>query len=79
MKRFLKKVCISGMVMVMFTLNMQIPLAQAAMVGTDEVVQQQFHKEIKSKVIAFLDREEVQKQLQSYGVASEDAMGVDLL
>ncbi|MDT8375508.1 MAG: PA2779 family protein [Mariprofundaceae bacterium] len=73
MTKFLKKVCISMMILVMFGLNIQIPMAQAAMVGTDQIIQQQFHDQSREKIIAFLDRTEVQQQLQGNGVALEDA------
>ncbi len=73
MTKFLKKACVSMMILIMFGLNIQIPVAQAAMVGTDQIIQQQSHDQEREKIIAFLDRTEVQQQLQGNGVAPEDA------
>jgi len=73
MLKFLKKTCIYTMIGLMVGLNIQMPTAQAAMVGTDQIVQQQSDDQAREKVIAFLDRSEVQQQLQSFGVAAEDA------
>jgi hypothetical protein len=73
MTKFLKKACVSMMILIMFGLNIQIPMAQAAMVGTDQIIQQQSHDQEREKIIAFLDRTEVQQQLQGNGVAPEDA------
>jgi hypothetical protein len=73
MIKFLKKACVSMMILIMFGLNIQIPVAQAAMVGTDQIIQQQSHDQEREKIIAFLDRTEVQQQLQGNGVAPEDA------
>lgn len=73
MKKFLKKMCVSMMILVMFGLNIQVPVAQAAMVSTDQVVAQQSEDQQRAKIIAFLDRAEVQQQMQNLGVAPEDA------
>ena len=73
MTKLLKKACVSMMILIMFGLNIQIPVAQAAMVGTDQIIQQQSHDQEREKIIAFLDRAEVQQQLQGNGVAPEDA------
>jgi hypothetical protein len=73
MMKFLKKTCIYTMVGLMVGLNIQMPTAQAAMVGTEQIVQQQTGDQGREKIIAFLDRSEVQQQLQSFGVASTDA------
>nr|WP_231288415.1 PA2779 family protein [Mariprofundus ferrooxydans] len=50
-----------------------MPVAQAAIVSTDQIIQQQSHSMEREKIIAFLDRAEVQQQLQSHGVALQDA------
>lgn len=73
MKKFLKNGCISVMILIMFGLSVQLPVAQAAMVGTDQIVQQHSYQQEREKIIAFLDRAEVRQQLQGYGVAWEDA------
>jgi len=43
MKQFFNKVCVSMMMLVMFGLNLQMPVAEAAMVGTDQIIRQQLH------------------------------------
>jgi len=73
MIKFFKKACISMMILIMFCLNIQIPTAQAAMVGTDQIIQQQSNDQQRKNIIAFLDRSDVQQQLQGNGVALEDA------
>jgi len=73
MLKFLKKTCIYMMVAAMAGLNIQVPLARAAMVGTGEIIQQQSADQGRDKIIAFLDRSDVQQQLQSFGVAPVDA------
>jgi len=73
MKKFFNKVCVSMMILIMFCLNIQMPVAQAAIVSTDQIIQQQSHSMEREKIIAFLDRAEVQQQLQSHGVALQDA------
>jgi len=73
MINLLKKACIYTMVGLMVGLNIQMPTAQAAMVSTSEIIQQQSSDQSREKIIAFLDRSEVEQQLQSFGVASTDA------
>ena len=43
---------------------------QATMIGTEQVVQQQ---DSRDKVVQFMQREDVAKQLESYGISSADA------
>jgi len=73
MKKFFNKVCVSMMIMAMLGLNVQMPVAHAAMVGTDQIIQQQSHGMERENINAFLDRADVRQQLQDYGVASQDA------
>ncbi|NWF38191.1 PA2779 family protein [Mariprofundus sp. NF] len=74
MNRFIQKGVISLMVMVMISLNLQIPLAHAAMVSTDQMLEQQQSSQQREKVVAFLNRAEVQQELQQQGIAAEDAV-----
>ncbi|PIW49243.1 MAG: hypothetical protein COW18_05880 [Zetaproteobacteria bacterium CG12_big_fil_rev_8_21_14_0_65_54_13] len=73
MKKLFTKACVSIMIMIMFSLNIQMPVAEAAMVGTDQIIQQQSHGQEREKIIAFLDRAEVQQELQNQGVVLQDA------
>ncbi len=73
MKKLFNKVCVCMMIMIMLGLNIQMPVAQAAMIGTDQIIQQQSQGMEREKIIAFLDRAEVQQQLQDHGVALQDA------
>jgi len=58
---------------VMVGLNLPVPLAHAAMVSTEQVLQQQQSDQQHAKVIAFLDRAEVTQELQTQGVSAEEA------
>jgi len=73
MNRFIKKGMVSLLILVMLGLNVQVPLAHAAMVGTEQMISQQQMDQEREKVIAFLDRAEVQQELQQQGVSSEAA------
>lgn len=46
----------------------QIPLAQAAMIGTPEVVMEQQQQVDRQQLLTMLDDQEVQKKLESMGV-----------
>ncbi len=46
----------------------QIPLAQAAMIGTPEVVTEQQQQVDRQQLLTMLDDQEVQKKLESMGV-----------
>ena len=73
MNRFIKKGMVSLLILVMLGLNVQVPLAHAAMVGTEQMISQQQMDQEREKVVAFLDRAEVQQELQQQGVSSEAA------
>jgi len=60
--------------MLMVSLNLQIPAAHAAMVSTDQMLEQQQSSQQREKVVAFLNRAEVQQELQQQGIAAEDAL-----
>ncbi|OIO75319.1 MAG: hypothetical protein AUJ57_00275 [Zetaproteobacteria bacterium CG1_02_53_45] len=70
MKRYFQKTAISMLAMLMAVINVQIPLAQAAIVGTEQVMTRQQADSEREKVIAFLNRAEVQQELQQQGVSS---------
>jgi len=73
MKKLFTKACVSMMIMIMFSLNIQMPVAEAAMVGTDQIIQQHAYGIEREHIIAFLDRAEVQQELQNQGVVLQDA------
>lgn len=70
---FLKKAGGSLMVLIMLALNLQMPVAQAAIVGTHQLIQQQSQTQQRQTIVAFLDRAEVQQELQNLGVSLDDA------
>jgi len=73
MKKFLSRICVSLMIMSIVGLNIHMPLAQASMVGTAQLMAQQSSEQGRENIVAFLDRAEVQQQLQEHGVALQDA------
>jgi len=73
MKIILRKLLVSILAFVITSMSLQMPLAHAAMVGTDEIIKQQETNHEREKVIAFLNRAEVQQELQQQGVSTEDA------
>ncbi|ATX78919.1 hypothetical protein Ga0123461_0482 [Mariprofundus aestuarium] len=73
MNRFIKKGMVSLLILVMLGLNVQVPLAHAAMVPTEQMITQQQMDQEREKVVAFLNRAEVQQELQQQGVSSEAA------
>jgi len=73
MNRFFQKGLISLLIMVMISLNIQIPLAHAAMVSTNQIVEKQQMSQEREKIIAFLQRADVAQELQLQGVSAIDA------
>ena len=73
MNRFLNRGITALLIILMVSLNLQIPAAHAAMVSTDQMLEQQSSQQ-RDKLIAFLNRSEVQQELQLHGVAAEDAV-----
>jgi hypothetical protein len=73
MLKIFKKTCCLFMITTVFMLNMPMPHAYAAMVGTEQVVQTQTAELERSQIVAFLDRAEVQEQLQLLNVDSDEA------
>jgi hypothetical protein len=45
--------------------------AQAAMIGTDQIIDQTDYSLTREKLLQFLDREAAQKQLQAWGVSPD--------
>ena len=74
MNRFLNRGITTLLIMLMVGLNLQIPAAHAAMVSTDQMLEQQQSSQQREKVVAFLNRAEVQQELQQQGIAAEDAL-----
>jgi len=64
----LKKTCSSLLIIAIFALGLRIPVAHAAMVSTSELAQSTAAQANRAKLSAFLDRADVQKQLQALGV-----------
>lgn len=73
MNTILRKLLISMLAFVIASLSLQMPLAQAAMVSTEQVIEQQHVNLEREKIIAFLNRAEVQQELQQQGVSPEVA------
>ncbi|CAN7680597.1 PA2779 family protein [Pseudomonas solani] len=49
----------------------QVPLAQAAMIGTPQALQEQQQQVDRAQLRGMLDNQDVQKKLQEYGVPRE--------
>jgi hypothetical protein len=64
----LKKTCVSLLIVAIFALGLRIPVAHAAMVSTSELAHATAAKANRAGLSAFLDRADVQKQLQALGV-----------
>ncbi|GAV20877.1 hypothetical protein MMIC_P1852 [Mariprofundus micogutta] len=73
MNRLFRKSFITLLALMIGILNIQIPLAQAAMVTTDQVIEQQQADNEREKVIAFLNRADVQQELKQQGVSPDEA------
>ncbi|HXH65038.1 MAG TPA: PA2779 family protein [Mariprofundaceae bacterium] len=64
----LKKACSSLLIAAIFALSLHIPVANAAMVSTAELAHSATKNADRARLSAFLDRADVQKQLQALGV-----------
>lgn len=62
-------------ILIATTLSMSIwlPGAQAAMISSEQVIDNQLAAQNRDKLRAFFDREDVQTQLQAQGVSADDA------
>ncbi|MBM7060072.1 PA2779 family protein [Pseudomonas sp. UL073] len=56
---------VAALHLVMFA---QLPMAQAAMIGTPQVLQQQQHQVDQAQLRAMLDDQQVQQKLEAFGV-----------
>lgn len=68
----MKKTCASLLIGAVFALGLHIPLANAAMVSTAQVAHAAVQPD-RARLAAFLDRSDVQRQLQAMGVDPEQA------
>lgn len=73
MRNITQKSIASLLILMMISFTIQMPLAHAAMVKTDQMLLSQKSVQDREKVAAFLDRSDVTKELQHYGVSAEDA------
>ncbi|MDQ6997895.1 MAG: PA2779 family protein [Mariprofundus sp.] len=73
MKTFFKKSAISLLALFIGLINVQMPVAQAAIVTTDQVIAMQDTNADRERVIAFLDRADVQQELVKQGVSPDEA------
>jgi len=73
MRNFLKKTIVSFTALTMAVMSIQLPFAHAAMVPTEAVVASHQTDMDREKVVAFLDRTEVQQELQQQGVSADEA------
>lgn len=70
MKKLFSKAVTSIIVMTFMIMSIQLPLAYAAMVETEQVIE--YHSDVeREKIVAFLNRVEVQEELQQQGVSAE--------
>lgn len=61
------------MAVVMFLASGPLPAAQAAMVSTEQVLQQESVAQERGRILDFLARDEVRNQIQSMGVSPDEA------
>jgi hypothetical protein len=61
------------LIMALVVLNVQVPVAQAGLVGTEELLTYEQAQMQRDRVHALLDRQDVQGQLAQLGVATEEA------
>ncbi len=54
-------------------MNLTVPAAQAAMVGTEKVFNSSRDQETRTRIISLLERQEVQKALETHGIAHAEA------
>ncbi|MGF1610230.1 MAG: PA2779 family protein [Kiloniellales bacterium] len=61
------------MAVVMFFASGPLPAAQAAMVSTEQVIDQDLAAQDRGRVLDFLAREEVRQQIEALGVDPDEA------
>ncbi len=67
------KVIALAMAFVMLAASMPISLARAAIVPTDQVIEQQAFAGDRDRVMEFLAREDVRRQLEALGIDPDEA------
>lgn len=77
MKIFFRKTFISLLALFLTFMNLQITTAQAAIVNTDQVIDQMIEIQQtemeREKLIAFINRADVEKELKTQGVSADEA------
>ena len=73
LSRFMRSVALT-MALVMLATSLPINMARAAMVTTDQVVEQSVLASDRARVMNFMAREDVHEQLRALGIAPEEAM-----
>ncbi len=73
MKQRLIRFISSLLITSMLSMSIWMPGAQAAMITTEQVMNQQLAEQNRDKVRAFFDREDVRNQLQAQGVSADSA------
>lgn len=73
MKTLATRIISSILIISTLSMSIWIPSAQATLITGDQVTNSQTAQQNRERVRAFLDREDVQTQLQTHGVNSADA------
>lgn len=73
MKMFFRKTFISLLALFLTFMNLQISTSQAAIMATDQVLEMQQVTIEREKVIAFINRAEVEQELKAQGVSPDEA------
>lgn len=68
-----RRVVATAMAVVMLVISGPITLAQAAMVTTDQVIENQEAAGDRERILQFMAREDVRKQLETLGVDPDEA------
>lgn len=63
-----------AMAVVMLSVSGPITLARAAMISTDQVIEQTSAAEDRARVLEFLGREDVRRELEALGVDPDEAL-----
>jgi hypothetical protein len=73
MKNYITRIISSTLIASMLSMSIWVPSAQATLISTEQVTDNQTAVQNRERVRAFFDREDVQVQLQAHGVNSADA------
>jgi hypothetical protein len=71
--RKLSRILAMPLALAMFLNLGVLPAAQAAMVSTDQIIDQSTASSERERVMSFLAREDVKRQMESFGVDADDA------